>query len=159
MKPPGGSRTCFDWWCRAVPRLTSSATYKEGRLMAAWVRLARKLIIHLGVVRHTHKKSSDCKAAPTAQPIIGSTSDWFSFLSALYLCSHQPRWQDICSLETWLLFWSFDCESKVALTMVSNVGTIFQAVEEAGQKLSRCLGLRGKNSTLVMLMALALLFC
>lgn len=74
----------------AVPRLTSFATYKEGRLRAAWVLFVRKLIIYLRLAQH--KKSGVCKPAPTALPIIGSTSDCLGFLSALYLCSHQPSW-------------------------------------------------------------------
>lgn len=71
---------------RSVPHLSSVATYKEGRLCAVWRLLVRKLIIYLRATQ----ESAVCKPAPTALPIIGSTSDCLCFLSALYLCSHQP---------------------------------------------------------------------
>ena len=67
-------------------------TYGEGQTRGwlARVLLVRKLIIYPRVA--PHKKSSVCKPAPAALPIIGSTSDCPSFLSALYLCSHGPSW-------------------------------------------------------------------
>lgn len=43
---------------RTIPPLTRSTTYKEGRLLAAWVLLVRKLIIHLRVVRPKKTKKT-----------------------------------------------------------------------------------------------------